>query len=66
MTETKDDSLMWRVRAMTANHEMFRLVGKVRWLVRQYGVDGARDYLHWQLRILADIEKKEGGDSLEN
>lgn len=56
MTNESGDDLMWRVRAMTANHEMFRLVGKVRWLVRQYGVDGARDYL-------ADTEKKEG-DSL--
>ncbi len=63
MTEKKDESLMLRVRAMTANHEMFKLVGKARWLANKYGFDGARDYLHWQLQILADIEKKEG-DSL--
>lgn len=46
---------MYRLRGMCANHAMVAILDKTRKLVDTFGIDGANDYLKWQLYLIDGI-----------
>ena len=56
--------IMYRLRGMCANRAMVAILDKTRKLVDEFGIDGATDYLKWQLYLVDGIrdERQEKGD----
>lgn len=56
---TTDFELMLRLKTQFANSGMEALINDTQKLVDKYSYEGAEDFLHWQLKILRDLQSDE-------
>lgn len=58
------NELMRRLRGRIANRGMLALFDETRTLVAKFGIEGAEDFLNWQLYLVRNMreEKETEGD----